>query len=228
MWRRDYDRLERFGGERYFLPAVRRLYSPLGKKAGSGSGLASWATRRYQARFPSEEVTDVAWEAGNELYLLLRERDRDDRGARLIVLDLNRDEALAATSDSLDLVGWGFDLRSVPAWEGTAALIHSYGRGDNGVLLRRERSRFAGLLRKEGEKLTPWFYSWMNLEMGKGEVEGIPEVRTIDGKWARCPACGRDEECNITTWRLVDGIYRKWTERGEYCGIGCELAWSLR
>jgi hypothetical protein len=230
MWRGHYARLEGIESGRYFIPAVRRLYSPRGKLAGSGEALGSWASRRFHSRFPTEVVTDLGWLPGNELMLLLRrDVDEEDPGeSRLLILDLNNSESIVSESAPFEGNGWGFDLQSFSAWEGPAILVHTIGRGERAVLLRREGSRLPVLHKKQGSDVAILFLSYNGLELKDLDGDGVPEVCSSDGMKTRCPVCSQEADCTVMTWKLVDGFYRKWTERGEDCGIACERAWSFR
>ncbi|HLY11562.1 MAG TPA: hypothetical protein VKW04_19835 [Planctomycetota bacterium] len=226
LWRGAYERLERWGGDRYFIPAVQRLYSPGGKQAPCPTDLAAWATRRYHGRFPAEEVYDLAWLPTQELVLLLGTPPWEDSPTRLVVLDLQHSETLTAEFSGCDLHARGFDLQSFAAWDGPVLLLHHWGTGDCALLLRLQEQTLTVLRCTGSREVEPYFLGWCNLHLVDVDGDGIPEVQGCIGKDAICPTCGREAEFNLVTWRWVDGSYRKWTERGGDCGLGCELAWS--
>jgi len=234
MWRGDYVRLEHFGGDRYFLPAVRRLYSPQGKSAECRSGLADWATRRYQTRFPSEDVYDLASIPGGDLLLLLRRKpaaqalDDVQQGVRLVVLDPAHSESVVGETGPFDLNAYGFDLGYFSGWDGATVLVHGGGTGDCALLFRLRERKFTLESCKGRKEVEPYFLCWVGLKLVDTDGDGIPEVQGGAGKWRNCPACGRDAEYNLVTWKFIDGAYHQWTERGAECGLACELAWSFR
>ncbi len=234
MWRCDYARLERVENGRYFLPAVKRLYSPRGKAASCRDDLAQWATRRYQVRFPLEDVYDLAWLPGDELLLLLRRTSAAQalntvqEEVRLVVLDAGKSEAVVGETRPFDLNAYGFDLQYFPGWDGATLLIHGGGTGDCALLFRLQDRMFTLQRCKGGREVEPYFLCWIGLELVDTDGDGIPEVQGGAGKGRNCPACGRDAEYNLVTWRFVEGTYHQWTERGAECGIACELAWSIR
>jgi hypothetical protein len=53
--------------------------------------------------------------------------------------------------------------------------------------------------------------------------DGVPEVQQQRHHVVSCPKCGREAPYNIDTWKLVDGAYLRWSERGGECGPVCEV-----
>lgn len=229
IWRHDIVRLERWGGDECFVPAVRREYSRAGRKASCRDELSQWATRRYAARFPDDRVMDLAWLPSRELVLLLR-RSPDSpipdyhENSRLVVLDLADDERVVAESEPFENNAWGFDIRYFRAWPGPTFLLRGQGTGESMVILRRNGSTFEAEVCKSGKTLDPLFTCWVGLTLI--DRDGVPEVRGLAGKWRNCPACGKDVQGNWVTWKKIDGVYYPWTEYGEECGLACELGWS--
>jgi hypothetical protein len=229
--RGDFVRLERWGGDSCFIPAARFHYSPRGKDACCHDPLAAWATRRFRPRFPVDKVMDLAWLPSNELILLLRQDPEVENPqwtdeARLVVLDLNHDEEVVAESQPFDMNAWGFEIRYFPAWEGPTFFVQGGGTGSCSMLFRREGRALNPIRCLVRGKMEDFFCSWLDCGLKDIDGDGIPEVLRGEGKDANCPACGRDGQCNVVTWKLVDGYYRPWTVRGEECGMTCELSWS--
>lgn len=233
MWKGHYALLERWGGDSYFIPAVRRLHRPGGRDGCYDRELAEWATRRYQSRFPGEIVLDVAWLPPHQLVLLRHQAMpegpflHDESRATIVVLDVDRGEQLVAQSGLIqDLEVCDFDIRYFPGWEGPIFKVNGLGSGENSILLRRCGNSFTEYRRKNIDGKDEPFHSWGPMTLVDIDGDGIPEVRTWLGKWTHCPHCGREDEANLVTWKLVGCSFRKWTERAESCGLNCELAWS--
>jgi len=231
MWRQQYAALERWGGDSCFIPALRGLYDPRGKTGASHPDLCQWARRRYQSRFHDHAVQDLAWLPSDQLVLLLRQTPGGQESmisaCRFVVLDLTNGERMVGESRMIeDVSGCDFGVRYFPAWAGPTFLLNGYGSGDNAILLRRRGDGFTEFRWKDQKSGEHPFHSWGDLEVADIDGDGIPEVRGWVGKWATCPHCGREGEANVVTWKLVDGSYRKWTERGAGCGLNCERAWS--
>lgn len=226
LWRRDFSRLERVSAERYFLPAVRAYDQD--RAGGSNSppdSLRGWATRRFESRFPGEAVTDLATFPTGELALLLCSRERWKEGARvrLVVLDADRASVITASSGPLQVNAYEFKLGTLGS--SVAVLVVGQGSGEYGLLLKRETCGFV-VIPCEGRETAPHFTCWTGLRLQDVDGDGIPEVRGLKGKGARCPGCGQEGEANEVTWKLEGASFRPWTIRGEECGLVCERRWS--
>jgi hypothetical protein len=133
---------------------------------------------------------------------------------------------VAADSGRFDLNAWGFELQYFSAWEGPTILVRGGGTGTCGILFRRQGTTFNYFRSQNLGATTTFFSCWIDLRLADIDGDGVPELQGCDGKFTNCPACGREAEYNLITWKLFDGVYRRWTERGADCGRSCELAWS--
>lgn len=232
LGRGDFARLEHCDGGAYFIPAVRASERHRLQSEQCPQALAEWASRRLEAQFPDERVFDVGLFTPRELLLLLRRRPEaqaiEDRAqdARLVALDLSDEGRIVLESAPFDLNTWGFSFGRFKGLVDPVVLVHGGGTGECGLLFRREGSRFVVIPCNESRETDPYFTCWTGLELVDVDGDGIPEVRGCEGKGRDCPACGRDVEANLVTWKLDGARYRRWKIKGDVCGPSCERPWT--
>jgi hypothetical protein len=177
-------------------------------------------------------VIDLCWQPSDQVLLLLR-RTPEAQGIRLVdldervlLLDLHGDELIAAESEPFSVNAHRFDAGPFEYLHFPMILVLGGGTGECGVLLRRDGRRLEFERCKSGSGTQTFFSCWTGLQLIDRDNDGVPEVRGLGGKWRNCPACGKESQGNWVTWRKVDGVYCRWTEFGDECGLSCELAWS--
>jgi|SRR5882672_412864 len=232
LWRGNFSLVERWGGDSYFIPAVRRFGLSRRRYPDHCDEIAEWATRRYRARFPEQWVADLAWLPTKELVLLLRRSDErpgrplKEQEARLVILDPDQPEIPAAMSGEIDLNAWMMEIQDIPAWNGQLILLHGGGTGDCAQPFLRQGKSIRLLLQGAGRDGDLYFICSAGSSLVDRDGDGIPEVEGCSGKGENCPHCGANSEGLVTVWKYVDGSYREWFERGADCGPCCELTWS--
>ena len=218
--RGDYARLESWGGDRYFIPALRHSPSRQEDRSFRRYQLIEWGAHRYGSQFQNERVQDLAWLPTSEVIILLRRNEVEDE-ARIVILDPARADTLVATSETFELNGWGMEVLHSSGWGESVVLVHGGGTMTVSLALRRQGGRILPLPSISGHDGDPYFFGDTHFEDLDGD--GVPEVQQQRHSVVICPNCGREAKYNIDTWKLVDGAYRRWSQRGGDCGPACEV-----
>jgi hypothetical protein len=230
LLRGDFARLEGLGPETYFVPALRAYTRQ--PEHSLGDPFLSWATRQLHPVLPEFDVTDIRLHSSGRIVAALTKnadaRERSDGGwQRLVAVDPGQRFCVRADSGPLDFGSvccLSLSLVDVDGDGREEVFLIMYGMGgETGWLYRLERDRFTPL-HPGGKESELW--SWGDLTFVDLDHDGTLGILGYHGKWATCPTCGVEAQSNRVTWKLQEGLYRRWTIRGEDCGPSCEKPWT--
>ncbi|MBV8881884.1 MAG: hypothetical protein JO332_18135, partial [Planctomycetaceae bacterium] len=181
-----YALLERWGGERYFVPALRHFHAVPWRGIDSYEAIYDWVRHRMDGRFPDECIRNMSLRPSGELALLLRgteeyeERTKDYDRCRVVVVDPVRSDVQTAASEVLRHNAWRMD------WWGDWVLLDGGGTLTVSLALHREGSLLRLIPSREtGHDGPPYLWGAPRFEDLDGD--GIPEVLTHGSAREPCP-----------------------------------------
>jgi hypothetical protein len=212
--RGQYALLERWGGEAFYVPALRHYasHSPAGVE--SRNQFYEWTQHWFSHRFSDEEVRHLQILQSGELALLLRRSDE----CRVVILDPDRADLLTTASERVDHNAWHM------RWDGDWVFLDGGGTLTLSLAYHREGSVLRLIPTRMDVQGEPYF--WGHSEFLDLDGDGVPEVISVGGARELCPRCGRYLIPSEEVWKLIDGGFQEWTIEDFRCPVGCKFTRS--